>query len=163
MIKLNNGYWRRRRKWWWKWQTYISTRSRFSCLISINFTFWRILEHSAQCWKFGVFLSFIFSVKFILGILEVQNLPFSHIHRLRNLIFKELNTFLRLKFSKSQNSKPKKCHFLQLIGLWILWIWSIWAFKKCKQLENSKSIGSKYVKMADFALLESPKMISRKI
>ena len=42
-------------------------------------------------------------------------------------------------------------------------IWWISAFKKCKNSCKSKFGASKCVKTADFELLESPKLISRKI
>ena len=47
--------------------------------------------------------------------------------------------------------------------MWILLIWYIKAFKKCKNSWNAKFIAFKRVKMADFALQESSKLISRKI
>ena len=57
----------------------------------------------------------------------------------------------------------QKLLFLPFWGLWILLIWWIAAFKKCKNSKKSKFRAFKCVKMADFGLLESSKLISRKI
>ena len=53
--------------------------------------------------------------------------------------------------------------FLPFLGLWILLIWWISAFKKCENSYRLIFLASKCVKMPDFAFLESPKLISRKI
>ena len=43
--------WKKRQPlhWWWKWQTYISTRSRFSCLI-IFLIFRKMMCHPIHLW-----------------------------------------------------------------------------------------------------------------
>ena len=74
--------------------------------------------------------------------------------------------FLSLRFfvkSILENVEVLKLSFLPFLGLWILLIWSISAFKKCKNSKESRYSASKCVKMADFTLVESPKLISRKI
>ena len=53
--------------------------------------------------------------------------------------------------------------FLPFLGLWILLIWYFSAFWKYKNSQKLKFRASKCVKKADFALLQCPKLISRKI
>ena len=64
------------------------------------------------------------------------------------------NQFWRLKSFK-----------IAVFAILRLWRWSIGsAFEKCKNSYKSQFRASKWVKMADFALLDSPsKLISRKI
>ena len=56
-----------------------------------------------------------------------------------------------------------KCHVLQFWRLWFWFFGQFSAFKKCKICKKSKFSAWKCIKMADFALLESLKSISRKI
>ena len=56
-----------------------------------------------------------------------------------------------------------KLPFSPFLKLRIWLIWSISAFKKCKNSWRSKFRTSQFAKMAHFALLDSPKLISRKI
>ena len=53
--------------------------------------------------------------------------------------------------------------FLPFLGLRILLIGYFSTFKKCKNSQKTKFRAPKCVKMAESALLESPKLISRKI
>ena len=57
----------------------------------------------------------------------------------------------------------QKLPFLPFLGLRILLIWSFSAFKKCRNAWKSKFRASKCIKMANFALQNSKKLISRKI
>ena len=90
-------------------------------------------------------MSLRFYVKAILGILEVKNLPFFTIPGPEFWFLWFFFTFWRLKINQ------------------ILLIWWIVAFKKGKNDKKSKLRALKCVKMADFELLESPKLLSRKI
>ena len=62
-----------------------------------------------------------------------------------------------------EGSKSCKSANLPFLGLCILLILYISALKKCKNSQQSEMRPSKFVKMTDFALQESPNLISHKI
>ena len=72
------------------------------------------------------------------------------------------NVMIFLSFRFYVKSILENLEVLKLPLFAILLIWSISAFNNCKHTKKSKFRASKCVKMADFVLLEPPKLISRK-
>ena len=85
-----------------------------------------------------------------LAILEVQNMPFSHILRLWILIFMIFCTFGKLNSTKLTKFRAPKM---------VDWVFSV--FEKGKNSRITKFSASKCVKIAAFEALDSQTLISR--
>ena len=71
-----------------------------------------------QCGSFRIFLSLRFYVKSILGILEVQKLPFLPFYGLWILLIWSISALKKCKNSKKQNSKLKNMLKWQILHFW---------------------------------------------